>query len=122
MSKEDMNGTNYYFDEEEKIFKRCYNSCATCNAKSFDYEHNCTVCANKYHYIYNEISKKKCIHEDEKPINTYLDKETNAYELCYERCHKCSKKSDILNNNCDECKIDGNNNYIYHFIYNKEGQ
>ena len=122
MTKDEMKDKNYYFDEEEQKFKKCYKSCATCNAKSFDYEHNCTACENSYHYIYNETRKKNCIHENEKPINTFLDSETNTYELCNERCHSCSQKSDIINNNCDECKKDDNKNYIYHFVYNEPGQ
>ena len=61
MTEDEMIGSNYYFDKDEQKFKRCYKSCATCNAKSLNYEHNCTECANKYHYIYNEIRKKKLV-------------------------------------------------------------
>ena len=79
-----------------------------------------TKCEDSYHFIYNELNKGKCIHENEKPINTYLDLETNVYELCYERCNKCSQKSDIVNNNCEECAKDNNGNYKYHFLENKK--
>ena len=80
---EEMIGSNYYFDEDEKMFKRCYKSCATCKAKSLDYINNCIKCADSYHFIYNNIARRKCIHESEKPLNTYLDIKTNTYELPY---------------------------------------
>ena len=114
--------TRYYYSEEDKIYKRCYKSCYSCDAKSIEEENNCTICEEKYHYIYTEISKRNCIHETKKPLNTYLDNDTNTYELCYERCNSCSQKSDIVNNNCDECLTDANNNFLYHFVYNKKGQ
>ena len=114
--------TRYYLDEEEKIYKKCYKNCYSCNAKSIETEHNCTKCEDKYHFIYNETRKKNCIPENEKPINTYLDTETNTYELCYERCHSCSQKSTIVDNNCDECAKDDNKKYLYHFLENKKGQ
>jgi len=70
-------------------------------------------------YIYNEISKRNCIQESKKPLNSYLDNDTNIYELCYTKCNSCSQKSDIVYNNCDECLTDDNNNFHYHFVYNK---
>ena len=30
MTKEEMEGTNYFFDEERKIFIKCYDNCLTC--------------------------------------------------------------------------------------------
>lgn len=51
-----------------------------------------------------------------------MDNNTNIYELCYEKCNSFSQKSDIVNNNCGECLTDDNNNYLYHFVYNKKGQ
>ena len=72
-TKEEMIGSNYYFDEDEQIFKRCYLSCATCNSKSLESKNNCIKCATSYHFIYNELDKKTCINEAQKPINTYLD-------------------------------------------------
>ena len=120
--------SNTYFDEGSNMFKKCYDSCSTCNKGGDESINNCKECLkdanNKYsyHFIYNNLSSGKCINETEKPINTYLDPDINTYELCYERCRSCNYKSDIVNNNCNECAKDDNNNYIYHFVYNKEGQ
>ena len=82
------------------------------NAKSSINQHNCIKSTTSYHFIYNELKSGKCINETEKPINTYLNSTTNTYELCYEKCGRCSKKGDISNNNCDECAKDKNDNYI----------
>ena len=96
---QEMKESKYYLDTREKIFKKCYSSCHRCDANSIEGYHNCTQCEDNYHYIYNEKYKKNCIHESTKPLNTYLDTNTNTYELCYERCIRCSQKGDITNNN-----------------------
>ena len=57
-----------------------------------------------------------------KPLNTYLDLENNQYRYCYEKCSLCDERGDESNNNCRECLKDGNNFYIYHFIYNETGR
>ena len=44
--------TLYYYSEEDKIYKRCYSSCYSCDAKSIKEENNCTICEEKYNYIY----------------------------------------------------------------------
>ena len=119
-TEEEMIGSNYYFDNDAKMFKRCYKSCATCKAKSTENQHNCIICADSYHFLVNENGK--CLNEAEKPINTYLDLSDNTYKYCYERCRKCSLKGSITNNNCDECAKDGNNNYIYHFLEHENGR
>ena len=120
--KNEMINSNYYFDEEEKIFRRCYKGCATCNAKSLENINNCTKCATSYHFIYNELNKGTCVHENNQPRNTYLDLATNTYELCHERCSRCNKKSDIVNNNCEECAKDDNGNFKFHFSRNENGK
>ena len=120
-TKEEMISSNYYFDEDAKIFKRCYQSCSACNSKSLENINNCIKCKDSYHFIYNELDKGTCINETQKPINTYLDTNTNTYKLCYERCGSCSQIGDISNNNCDECVKD-NGNYIFHFLENENGK
>ena len=58
--------TRYYLDEDENIYKKCYKSCYSCNSKSIESENNCTICENKYHFVYNETKKKTCIYESQK--------------------------------------------------------
>ena len=107
--------TNYYYSEEDKKFKKCYFTCYSCYDKSNKSEQNCEKCIDSYHFIYNE--KGKCISENEKPSNTYLNLETNTFELCYDRCEKCDGFPE-----CKECLKDESNNFIYHFVYNEKGK
>ena len=79
--------THYYKDEENNIYKECYPTCYSCNAKSTESEHNCKICEDNYHFIYNV--KGKCITAEESPSNTYLDPNDNTYKLNYERCSSC---------------------------------
>ena len=112
--------TNYYYSEENKKYKKCFKTCFSCFGEGNENEHNCKICNNPYHFIY--YKKGKCITEEEKPKNTYLNKKTNTYELCYQKCSICEEKGDNINNNCKECLKDENNNYIYHFVFNEEGK
>ena len=73
-----------------------------------------------YHFIYNETGR--CLKKTEKPSNTYLDIDTNTYELCHERCSSCDIGGNNTNNNCGECAKDSNNTFLYHFVYNKPKQ
>ena len=112
--------THYYYSKEDKIYKKCYERCYSCNEKGTANEHNCNKCEESYHFIYNETGK--CISESEKPSNTYLDTNNNVYRLWYERCSTCDKGGDESNNNCKDCAKDKFNNYSYHFIYNEKGK
>ena len=73
-----------------------------------------------YHFIYNETGR--CLKKTEKPSNTYLDIDTNTYELCHERCSSCDIGGNNTNNNCKECLKDENDTFLYHFIYNETGR
>ena len=70
--------TNYYFNEENKYYEACYDSCATCNYKGDGNENNCTSCEENfvfkpdvenstdcvskcyYYYYYTEYNQYKC--------------------------------------------------------------
>ena len=58
-----------------------------------------------------------CLSDNERPTNTYLDKVTNTYRLCYLRCIACDSFPE-----CKECLKDKSNNYVYHFIYDEKGK
>ena len=42
------NPINYYFDEENQVYKRCYESCKYCNNSGDKNVHNCTECLENY--------------------------------------------------------------------------
>ena len=123
---EDEKPSNTYLDLEDNTYKLCYERCSSCNKKGDKEKNNCEECLKDinntylYHFVYN--LEGKCINEDEKPSNTYLDLESNTYKACYERCSTCNKKGNQSSNNCEDCLKDNNNNYLYHFIYNEEGK
>ncbi len=82
-----MENSAYYFDNNNKTFKQCLNSCSTCVNEIY-----CKKCAKNYHFIYNEAGK--CISEPKKEDLLYLNKDNNTYIKCPEGTEK------IENNIC----------------------
>ena len=110
--------THYYYDSGDNKYKHCYQTCDTCNAYSSESSHECKTCNTGYHFIYNETGK--CITQDEKPNNTYLNENNNTYCKCHDRCYSCDQGQSETNTNCKECYKE-NDKYMYHFIYNSPG-
>ena len=54
----------YYFDINDKIYKKCYDTCETCEIKGDNEFHNCLKCNTKFNFTIN--------------INNH----TNCYEKC----------------------------------------
>ena len=54
----------YYLDINDKIYKKCYDTCETCDVKGDNEFHNCLKCNTEYNYNIN--------------INNY----TNCYKKC----------------------------------------
>ena len=42
---------NYYLDNNDNIYKECYNKCKKCNQKGYETNHNCNECKNNYTFI-----------------------------------------------------------------------
>ena len=40
----------YYLDENDLSFKKCYNSCKTCEINGTEMEHNCIECNDNNTY------------------------------------------------------------------------
>ena len=116
----------YYLDEEEeeKIYKKCYETCKICDKKGIKTEHNCIVCKEGYLLYKNtnclnckslnkyvNYAQNDCI--DEIPDGYYVnDTEKNTIDKCYEKCLKCKKKGNQYNMECTACK----NEEGYYFI------
>ena len=117
--------SNMYLNKETNTYELCFMRCSACDKKGDESNNNCEECYKdenntyRYHFIYNETGK--CLSDDEKPLNVYLDKETNTYNLCYYRCSTCTAKGNELTHNCKECLKDKNNNYLYYFVENESG-
>ena len=98
----------YYFSEKEKIFKKCYKNCKTCDELgTSEYDMKCTSCDNYNAYFFYS-GTKNCL---KMPMRGYyIDKTDNKIKKCDISCATCSSKA-ILNSenqvvNCDTCNKD----------------
>ena len=104
---------NFYFNEENKDFRPCYETCSTCYYGGDAYEHNCTSCEINYilkpditdstncvikcpfYYFYNSLEQYKCTPSYTRPQD---------FNLLIKEKGKCI-------NNCE-------NDNIYKYQYN----
>ena len=109
----------YYLDDEEQIFKKCYQNCKTCSKKGEIYNHNCLTCKPNYKLFQNKnclncksinkyvnYAQTECI--DKIPEGYYLnDTELNTIDKCYPNCKTCNAKGTSENNmKCTSCDND----------------
>ena len=40
----------YYFDKIEKLYKKCYDTCETCEIKGDNEFHNCSKCKTEFNF------------------------------------------------------------------------
>jgi hypothetical protein len=109
---------NYYYDEEENKYKKCYDTCYKCTKGGDSNNHNCARCASGYYFIYDQPGI--CIRGGSQPNNTYLDYDT--FKPCYETCGTCSVGGSPSSHNCNTCLKNSDGTFRYHFIYNRPGQ
>ena len=112
--------SNCYYNEEDNTYEKCYETCSKCNYGGNSTNQNCSYCPDGYHFIHNQPGV--CVPEGGQPDNTYLDEDNNTYYECYERCEKCTTGGNSTKHNCKMCAQYSNGSYIYHFIYNEDGQ
>ena len=112
-SKEEIE-EGYFYNSETGNWETCYSKCKTCSGLGNESSNRCTSCNSNYPYL---LSNGNCVNN----IDGYYNN-SNEYVPCYERCATCSKGGSDSKHNCNECKKDSNGKYLYHFIYNQEGQ
>ena len=93
--------TNYYFNNEEHIYKQCYETCNKCIYGGMYMKHNCSECINEYSFLMDEPTN--CISQGTNPYNYYLDTTTNTYRPCYFTCEVCSQGAIDGQHKCDAC-------------------
>ena len=111
--------TKYYFDEDDKMFKPCYEKCLTCSTKEeSEKEMNCLSCENELRFYnkskncfncskYINYEQNECI--DEIPDGYYLeDKESGIIGKCDALCKTCiagpyKDKYNRYHMNCKTC-------------------
>jgi hypothetical protein len=72
----------FYFDNEGKLFKPCFDSCYTCSAKGDEKNHNCLKCKIDYYNL--EDNKALCYTKDTK-LEGYKFT-TNVFKKCEGDC------------------------------------
>ena len=102
----------YYIDNN--IYKKCHDSCLTCNSEGAD---KCTSCAYPYYPFKLDNTYMRCITQIEKKKNSvydnyFLKKDTSGNNIEYQKCDEsCSTCEDGENNNqCIKC----NSDYVFY--------
>ena len=117
---------NYYRNESDDIYYKCYSTCYNCTNK-YDNKSknmNCISCINDHYFIYGE-ENKNCYNISLINQGYYLDiydlSTEPKFKKCYNNCKTCNKSySENGEMNCIQCKegyykLNGTNN-----CYNEE--
>ena len=107
---------NYYLDNNDKIYKKCYDRCKTCNQSGNAIIHNCIQCLDDYRFLNDSFAKENNCYNI-CPYYYYFD-EHNQYE-CTQNDECPSNYNLLINsrNKCiDDCKKD--TDYIYEYNNN----
>ena len=63
---------------------------------------------NSYYDLNHILSTNKCYKKNELPKNSYFNKTSQSYELCFKTCATCKEGGNILSHKCLTCS----SNYI----------
>ena len=104
---------NYFFDELDKIYKKCYKSCEKCNGPGDIINNNCTECKEGYSFIDDPYAKEENCYEI--CDYYYYFNESNSYFCTHNNsCPEKFSKLLIQKNKCiDDCI--NSNDYIYDY-------
>ena len=99
---------NYYKNNVDNIYYKCYESCSLCNEGEVSNIHNCLKCKDNYYPLKSE--ERSCYSEETIIEGYFLDKTNKEYkwEDCYEKCASCRIKGNEERMRCLSCKT----NYI----------
>ena len=100
----------YYFDKENEIYKKCYETCYRCDFGGNKTNHNCLECKENYEFYINSKNIKNCY---EKCDEFYYFDELNQFH-CENECKGLYNKTIIEKKACiDECNKD--DTYMYEY-------
>ena len=101
-----------YFDEKEKNFKPCYESCKMCDKEGTPINHNCKVCENNLIQRPGENNSLNCVTNC--TFNYYF---TSYGQYKCTEISFCPKEASLFieqKNKCiDDCKKDSDYKYLY---------
>jgi len=98
----DSNTNNAYFldlSAGQFIFRKCYETCASCDYTISTLSHNCLSCKPGYYKLFE--NQKNCL--SNQLDNYFVDSTDNFLKKCYEKCKTCSSSGDANNQNCKTC-------------------
>ena len=112
----------YYLDTVNKVYSKCYSTCASCSLGGDDTDNHCDSCDNTTYFPLFE-KQSNCASN---PPHYYKD--GNYYKKCFTNCDTCSIGGDETNNNCLTClsgtqsfdKGDGTFNCKTECLYNQK--
>ena len=109
----DTKPSNFYFNKEEKDFRICYETCATCDYGGNGNEHNCTSCEANYIIMPDIPNSTHCVF---KCLYFYYYTSYNQYK-CTETSI-CPKDFNLLINEKRKCTDNCIKDDIYKYQYN----
>jgi proprotein convertase subtilisin/kexin type 5 len=107
---------DYYLDSsnpDNKIYRKCYDRCATCQKGFTQDSHNCDTCIENHYFKHDT---KDCAFDKDPTVDEYFGNKTAHYleknptddklsvwKPCHTTCQICSNGLDGDNHNCDSC-------------------
>ena len=97
-------GETFYYDESDKTYKQCFETCKKCSSGGDESNHNCDECAVNFEFITDDIyaNSKNCY---EKCSKYYYFTENNKH-FCTEQCPDNFKLISEKNKCIDSCSND----------------
>ncbi|MGL4947829.1 MAG: hypothetical protein ACRC42_00370, partial [Mycoplasma sp.] len=97
---------DHYFDDDDKIIKKCYDTCNKCKVgyNEVTGEHNCIQCKNSF--FYESVTSSNCINIIYEGHYLYKGDNKSYLKPCYESCSFCHGEGNEVKNNCSKCKQD----------------
>ena len=111
---------NYYFDNNDNIYKECYKTCKKCNKSGNEINNNCDECINNYIFLNDSYAQSNnCYPQCE--YYYYFNENNRYYCTINNTCPQGSNKLIIQKNKCiSDCKNDDEYQYDYYNNCSKE--
>ena len=98
------NKTNYYYNETEGYWDKCYETCETCNSHGSENRQRCTKCKAGYHFSYfDENNSYGNCYLNLTPNENCTSTQTDMYKY-KDFCHLCKDGYSFVNGT-DQCRL-----------------